>query len=310
MSQPVVAALLEPHRRYVWGLCYRMTGSAADAEDLVQDTFVKALTKPPSDLQRSLRPWLTRVALNLSKDALRRRKVRSYVGPWLPSPVEFDEREPASFEASLGTGGSTEGRYELMESVSFAFLIAIEALKPQHRAVLLLRDVFDYSVVETAQALDLQPGNVKVILHRARLKMKTYDLNRQPPSPNLTEQTKAALGRLLSALANQDHEALDGLICEQVIEYSDGGGEFLAALRPIVGRKKVIRFFTGLLQRRIPATAEVRLLNTGPALLLTFEAAKPREARHTALLLDTDQEGRITRLYNVVSPTKLAAVRF
>lgn len=310
MSTAAVHSMLEPHRRYVWGLCYRMTGSAAEAEDLVQDTFVKALTNPPSDLQRTLRPWLTRVAMNLSRDALRRRKTRSYVGPWLPSPVELEEQEPASFEASLGLMGSTEGRYELMESVSFAFLFAIEALKPQQRAVLLLRDVFDYSVADTAEALDLQPGNVKVILHRARAKMKAYDTNRQPASPGLTEQTKQALGRLLMALASQDHEALNGLISEQVTEYSDGGGEFLAALRPIVGRDKVIRFFIGLLQRRQPSTAEVRLLNGRPALMLTFDAGRPREATRAALLLDIDTQGRIVQLYNVVSPTKLAALRF
>jgi len=309
MNAPAVHSMLEPHRRYVWGLCYRMTGSAAEAEDLVQDTFVKALTNPPDDLQRPLRPWLTRVAMNLSRDALRRRKTRSYVGPWLPSPVEFEEQEPASFEASLA-GGSTEGRYELMESISFAFLFAIEALKPQQRAVLLLRDVFDYSVADTAEALGLQPGNVKVILHRARAKMKAYDTHRRPASPSLTEQTKQALGRLLVALASQDHEALNGLICEQVTEYSDGGGEFLAALRPISGRDKVIRFFSGLLQRRQPATAEVRRLNGRPALLLTFDSGRPREARKAALLLDIDAQGRIMQFYNVVSPTKLAALRF
>ncbi len=310
MNAPAVHSMLEPHRRYVWGLCYRMTGSAAEADDLVQDTFVKALTNPPDDLQRPLRPWLTRVAMNLSRDALRRRKTRSYVGPWLPSPVEFEEQEPASFEASLGVGGSTEGRYELMESVSFAFLFAIEALKPQQRAVLLLRDVFDYSAADTAEALGLQPGNVKVILHRARAKMKAYDTHRRPASPSLTEQTKQALGGLLVALASQDHEALNGLICEQVTEYSDGGGEFLAALRPISGRDKVIRFFSGLLQRRQPASAEVRLLNGRPALLLTFDSGRPREARKAALLLDTDDQGRILQLYNVVSPSKLAALRF
>ena len=137
-------------RRFLIGLCYRMTGSAADAEDVVQETFARALERPPARTDAPWRPWLVRVALNLAKDELRRRKRRGYKGPWLPEPIEDSEWIEPSHEPQ-----STAGRYELLESVSFAFLLALEALSPAQRAVLLLRDVFEYTGAETAEALDL-----------------------------------------------------------------------------------------------------------------------------------------------------------
>src|SRR5262249_8300206 len=144
-----IDSLFEEHRRFLWGLCYRMTGSAADADDLVQDTFVRAMEHPPRRLDEALRPWLGKVALNLSRDLLRRRKRRDYTGPWLPSPIDpsRDQRN-VSDEPPAHDPHALEGRYELLESVSFAFLVALEALTPTQRAVLLLRDVFDYSVHE------------------------------------------------------------------------------------------------------------------------------------------------------------------
>jgi RNA polymerase sigma factor (sigma-70 family) len=120
------------HERFLWGLCYRMTGSAADADDLVQDTFARAIAQPPPDTTSSLRPWLVRVAMNLARDHLRRRRRRAYDGPWLPAPV--DELPPAHEPAA------TTARYDLMESVTIAFLLALEALSPPQRAVLILRD--------------------------------------------------------------------------------------------------------------------------------------------------------------------------
>ncbi|MEJ7733591.1 MAG: sigma-70 family RNA polymerase sigma factor [Polyangiaceae bacterium] len=105
---PSVDQLSREHRRFLWGLCYRMSGSAADADDLVQDTLLRAMERPPERGDEPMRPWLTRVAMNLCRDHLRRRKRRGYVGPWLPSPVELAEDEPPAWEVA-GEGG-TEGR--------------------------------------------------------------------------------------------------------------------------------------------------------------------------------------------------------
>src|SRR5262249_19652970 len=154
-----------------------MTGVAADADDLVQETFLRAIERPRA-ADAALRPWLVGVARNLARDQRRRRRRRGWSGPWLPSPVETgDDEASPSFEPS-----ATEGRYDLLESCTFAFLLALEALTPQQRAVLLLREVFDYSVTETAAALDLSTANVKTTHHRARRAMAAYDAHRRPPT--------------------------------------------------------------------------------------------------------------------------------
>src|SRR5687768_711266 len=135
----------QAHRHFLWGLCYRMTGSAADADDLVQETFVRAIERPPVDMRDGWRAWLARVATNLAIDALRRRKRREYIGPWLPAPIDTaGEASPPAHEIA-SPEISTEHRYDLVESVSVAFLLALEHLTPRQRAVLILRDVFDYT---------------------------------------------------------------------------------------------------------------------------------------------------------------------
>src|SRR5262245_34556558 len=168
-----------------------MTGSAADADDLVQETFARALVHPPAG---EVRPWLSTIAVNLARDHLRRRRRIAYDGPWLPQPIEATPDESPSAAARYGT----------MESVTFAFLLALEALTPQQRAVLILRDVFDYSVAETAAALGLSEPAVKTTHHRARRALEPYDATRCPPTPALAAQARASLHRFLQALAGTD----------------------------------------------------------------------------------------------------------
>ena len=141
-ADPLESAFARDRSR-LWGLCYRMTGSGADADEIVQETFVRALEKRP-DASRSLTPWLFRVATNLARDRLRVRKSRAYIGPWLPEPIETAEM---AFDQPL-----PDARYQQKESLTFAFLVALEALTPKQRAVLLLRDVYELSGRETADA--------------------------------------------------------------------------------------------------------------------------------------------------------------
>ncbi len=134
MTSHGLEVTLRTHERLLWGLSYRLTGSAADADDIVQETFLRALKNTrllPAD---AWRPWLVRVATNLGMDTLRRRRRRAYVGSWLPSPIGTEGEAPML--PAPPADGPAE-RYEQLESVSFAFLLALEALTPRQRAVLL-----------------------------------------------------------------------------------------------------------------------------------------------------------------------------
>src|SRR5437016_6512852 len=210
---------------------------------------------PPRRIGEPVRPWVVKVALNLARDHLRRRRRRDYVGPWLPSPIETDS-EPPSHETA-----TSEGRYDLLESVSFAFLVALEALTPTQRAVLLLRDVFDYSVKETAEALDLTETNVKTTLHRARRAMEAYNRARQIPTAARQQATAAALRQFLQALQEHDVGAIETLLADEVRTTTDGGGEFRSALKTIVGRDNVMRFYLAVAVHAANGRVRVPSLN-------------------------------------------------
>ncbi len=291
------------HARDVWGLCYRMTGSAPDADDLVQETFERALAHPPTDTAAPWRPWLARVAINLAKDKLRRRRHAAYTGPWLPSPVETDD--------AVAPDEDQERRYGLMESASFAFLVAAEALTPQQRAVLLLRDVFDYSVREAADALSLSEPNIKTTLCRARTKMAAYDTTRSVPTRGLQERTRVALAQFAASLMSGDLTALEALLADSVRAVNDGAGEFQAALKVVRGRNRVARLYLGLTQRLgAPVRVDVRMLNGLPALLIEYADLPARIAPRSVSRIDLDADGGIVGIYSVLATAKLRALRF
>ncbi|MCP3099218.1 sigma-70 family RNA polymerase sigma factor [Myxococcus sp. K15C18031901] len=299
------------HERFLWGLCYRMTGVAADADELVQETYARLLASPPDSLD-ALRPWLTRVAVNLARDHLRRRRREGYEGPWLPSPMETGEEEvPPAVEARLPGGGSTEGRYELLESVSFAFLLALEVLSPKQRAVLLLRDVFDSSVREVARTLGMSEVNVKVVHHRARAAMAAYDQSRCLPTRDLQQRTREALERLMGALLEGDLATAEALLARDVRAVSDGRGEVRAAKVPLVGAQRVALFLRRLMELRPPPTGlAVRMLNGLPALVLVYPVAEdPLLATRAVVRVDLDEGGRIAHIHAVLTERKLAQVR-
>lgn len=314
----ISAEVFEANQSMLWGLCYRMTGNAADADELVQETFIRAIERPPARLDEPLKPWLIRVAINLSRDLLRKRKRHVYVGEWLPSPVPTKEIEPLpSYEPTAPDEDSPVWRYEMLESVSFAFLLALEALTPTARAVLLLRDVFDYSTQETAAALDLTEANVKVHLHRARKALQGYNKERLAVGTNLGELTRNALEKFLLFMKTRNIEGLEKLLTEDAVSISDGGGEVYAALNPIRGRRNVLRLMFGLAKKG----AEVLrysfvTLNGLPALLIEvqFDAINLSErfkaglAKRYTLHCEVDSEGRIQRLFSVLAPQKLTAV--
>jgi RNA polymerase sigma factor (sigma-70 family) len=298
-----LARVFADERRFLFGLCYRMTGSAADADDLVQETFARALAKPPARTDAPWRPWLVRVALNLARDELRRRKRRTYKGPWLPEPVDDAEVIEPSHEPA-----STTGRYELLESVSFAFLLALEVLSPAQRAVLLLRDALDYTVAEAAQALDLSEANVRVLHHRARKAMAGYDAARCPPAPERTRAMLDMMARFMLSWGARDVPAMEALLAEDIVTLNDTNGRYPAAGVPVVGRNKVARFHMGIadLRETLPRF-EVRMLNGVPAALASYDR-KPddRFAPAFITLAELDPAGRLRRIYTLLAPEKLA----
>jgi RNA polymerase sigma-70 factor (ECF subfamily) len=307
-----LAQAFRDHERHVWALAYRMTGSAADADDVVQETFARAVARPPARLDEPLRGWLTRVAVNLARDALRRRRRGRYVGPWLPSPVE----SPAFEEPAAPTAAGAAARYDLRESASFAFLLALEALTPRQRAVLLLRDVLDYSVQEAADALSLSEANVKTTHHRARRAMASYDTTHRPPDAALADATRTALERFVTALVNEDATAAAACLAEGVRALSDGGGEYVAALRPIRGADRVTRFLLGLHSKTaLSGRFAMRTFNGLPAIVVEWDTPATRRrhpegrwAPRVVLRCELDAAGAIVEVHMVSASAKLTAV--
>ena len=299
-----LAPVFEAERSFLWAVSYRLTGSASDADDVVQETFVRALERPPVDRSRPWRPWLMRVALNVGRDLLRKRRRRRYDGPWLPELlVSGEEVSPPSFEPSAAV------RYDRLESVSLAFLVALEALTPAQRAVLLLRDVFDYSVREAADALDLSEANVKTTHLRARRVMEAYERGRSAPTPQSQVQAAAVLQRFLTCLGSHDVAGVESMLADGVRVLSDGGGEFHAARRPVVGRDKVTRFLVGLTgSGGVPSAVELLTVNGLPAAMLTFVPKAPGWPPRVVFQAPLDAAGRVREVYLVSATRKLASV--
>jgi sigma-70-like protein len=204
---------------------------------------------------------------------------------------------------------SPSARYDRLESVSFAFLVALEALTPVQRAVLLLRDVFDYSVRETGGALEMTEGAVKAAHLRGRKAMSGYERTRRRPTRALQQHTREALERFLALLERRDVEGLQSLLAEDVRALSDGAGEFASALRPIVGREKVIRQYLSLSQKIRPTGARREAVNGLPAVVLELGGPASGWAPRAVFQCTLDRAGRIDRIYSVLATRKLTAVR-
>jgi RNA polymerase sigma-70 factor (ECF subfamily) len=286
-------------------LSYRLTGSVDDAEEIVQETFARAVEQPPPRTDEPWRPWLVRVATNLSLDALRRRKRRAYSGPWLPAPLALG----AVDDDGGSLGSCPAARYEVLESVSFAFMIALEALGARQRAVLILMDVLDYSAREAAEVLGTSEGNARVVLHRARKAMEAYDRTRCRPSGDLQTRTREVLQDFVRCIVEQDVAGLEKLLAEDVRTVTDGGGEYTALGAPLAGRDRVMQLYLRIARRRVAdARIEERVVNGLPAVLIEFTSTVRRQAPRVLLGCELDESRCIRALYAILSGTKLAAL--
>lgn len=219
------ATVFEAQRPALFALAYRMLGSASEAEDVLQDAFLRVYAAPRDDIRAPeayLRTIVTRLCLDRLKAA---RTIREhYLGPWLPEPLLT---APASADPQEAA--------EQHESITLAFLVLLEKLTPQERAVLLLRDVFGYEFAEIAAILQLHPANCRQVLHRARAHL----IDHRPRFHVATTQHHALVARFLAATQQGDVAALAQVLAEDVTLWSDGGGKVPAPRKPVVGRTAV-----------------------------------------------------------------------
>ena len=220
----------QAYRPLIFSIAYRMLGAASDAEDVVQDVWMRYAAAKPADL-RSLKAWLTTVTTRLCLDRLKSARAtrEQYVGPWLPEPILTSEERP---DAVL----------QRHESVTLAFLVLLETLSPEERAVFLLREVFDYSHDEIAGMLEMSTANSRQILHRAKERVAAGR-----PRGGGDEAAKRELARRFgAAFTSSDATALTQLLAADVKFFGDGGGKVTAARRPLVGRDAVLNLLSGI----------------------------------------------------------------
>ncbi|GGW66832.1 RNA polymerase sigma-70 factor [Streptomyces xantholiticus] len=229
------AQQFEEHRPRLFSLAYRMLGSAAEAEDAVQDAYLRWHGAEPGQVSAP-GPWLAKVLTNLCLNRLTSARMRrvEYMGPWLPEPVRTDD-------GTLGPMETAEQR----EAVSLAMLVLMERLTPPERATVVLRDAFRYSHRDIAGVIGCSEANARQLYRRA--KQHLTGGREKLVSPR--ESSSGLLTRFLDAAAQGSMTQLEALLADDVVAWSDGGGKVSAARRPVVGREKVARFLAGLVAR-------------------------------------------------------------
>ncbi|MFG3616823.1 RNA polymerase sigma-70 factor [Nocardia sp. NPDC047654] len=277
----------ELHRPRLFALAYRMLGSASEAEDAVQETYLRWDGVDRAGI-RSPEAWLTTALVNLCRTWLVSARARreSYVGPWLPEPVPTARGE-------LGPLETVEER----EQVSLALLTALERLTPVERAVFVLREAFGYAHREIADMLDVTESNSQQIFRRAAQRVREGRARFGIPP----EHARELIERFLKAARDGDIASLERMLAADVIATADGGGKITAARRPIHGANQVARYLAGLLRWEVPGTRLlVEEVNGAPAVV-----ARVNGAPLVVLGIDA-ADGLVTALRLILNPDKLA----
>lgn len=278
----------ERHRHRLFSIAYRMLGSRADADDVLQDAYLRWHRRAPRELN-SPEAWLVTTVTRLCIDRLRalRTERERYVGPWLPEPLIGDAAPGADAQA------------ELSSSLSIAFLVVLEELTPDERAAFLLHEVFDTGYVEIARILGKGQAACRQIVSRARRRVR----ERRPRMRVSEAARRGILERFAHAIQTQDKTALLTLLADGASWTSDGGGKARAALKVIRGHERVARFALGVLGRhRDVLEFETIAANGEPALALRVQGTLL-----SVITVNTDG-ARILDVYTVLNPSKLSAV--
>ncbi|GAA0929412.1 RNA polymerase sigma-70 factor [Streptomyces thermoalcalitolerans] len=288
MSTETEIDVFEEHRPVLMGVAYRMLGRVTDAEDVLQEAWLRWSGADRSTV-RDPRGYLVRITTRLAVDRLRQIKARgeAYIGPWLPEPLVTD---------FAGTVQDAEERAVLADSVSLAVLVVLETLSPLERAVFVLREAFGYPYAEIAALLDRSEPAVRQLAGRARRHVE----ERRPRYEVDPAQRRDLTERFLAAAAGGDLEELMSLLAPDVRLVGDSGGKAKAPLRILQSADKVGRFLVGVARQGIPDLS-VRFLevNGGPA-LLALSGGRP----DSLFQLDV-ADGRIQSVYIIRNPDKL-----
>ncbi|QMU73296.1 RNA polymerase sigma-70 factor [Streptacidiphilus sp. P02-A3a] len=291
MTDDAALALFQQHRPVLFGIAYRMLGSATDAEDILQDAWL-SWSRVDTAAVAQPRAYLARTVTNLSLNRLGSAAVRreAYVGPWLPEPLVT---APGADDA--------DGGAERAEAVSLAMLVVLESLSPLERAVFVLNEVFGFRYAEIAEMVDRGEAAVRQTGHRARSAVRARRPRYQAPARVRRQATE----EFLAACVGGDLNRMMELLAPGVTLWSDGGGKIQAALRPILGSDKVTRWIFGILTRRPLPDLGLHLVdvNGDPGLLVT-SAGVP----DTVICAELDEHG-ISGLLLVRNPDKLRLVR-
>ncbi|MEU6275694.1 RNA polymerase sigma-70 factor [Streptomyces populi] len=296
MNQPQQAdpgqLAFQQYRTLLFSVAYRVLGTAADAEDAVQDAWLKWSAADRSQVADP-KAYLTRIISNLAMERLRsaRHRRETYVGPWLPEPIL--------------TGPDTADGVATADSVSMALLVVLETLSPLERAVFVLKEVFAFSHAEIAEAVERSEPAVRQAAHRAREHVQA----RRPRFTADRARQRDVTERFFAATSGGDINTLMELLSPDVTLWTDGGGKVRQALKPVIGRETVARWFAALgtaaYQGVEPGQmrAELTWINGGPGVV--FHG--PDRVIAT-LTFDFDPQGRISTIHNVANPDKLRAV--
>jgi len=273
------------HRGLLFTVAYEMLGSTADAEDVVQETYLRWADVDHDEVVDP-RAYLVRIVTRLSLNRLRtlKRQRETYVGPWLPEP--------------LVTAADVADDVELADSVSFAMLVVLETLTPLERAAFVLREVFGFEYDEIARATDREPAAVRQLVSRARKHVQA-----RRPRVERPDDVTAIAERFFAAAATGDIQPLMDVMAPDVVLLSDGGGKKQAALRPIHGADKVARWCIGVMSKEQGELGfEWGTANGAPAIFMSLDGALDAVASVTV------RDGKIAEIYIVRNPDKLVSV--
>jgi len=280
-------------RPLLFSIAYRMLGSASDAEDVLQDAWLRYRSVDRSTI-RSPKALATTIVTRLCLDRLKsaRTKREEYIGPWLPEPVLTSEVE------------SPAAALQRAESVTLAFLALLEKLSPEERAVFLLKEIFDYDHSEIAEMLGTTADNSRQLLHRAR----GHLAERRPRLTGTADSRRAVAERFARAFSSGDGSELTALLAQDVGMWSDGGGKAAAARRPLIGRDQVLNFLIGLHRTAQSAgiirdvSLQIDEVNSEPALILRVGK------RLESIFVFTIEDDAIAAIRVVRNPDKLAHI--